>query len=840
MEENKEVKNISQGINNIEGVTKEQKKKKVKGVTLKRVIITAACVTVVFAGSNIYASTQGYQNIFFMIKDMVSSKDTNNRDEILSDKDITISYKPIEIAKGIRIQVNRLVVKDNKSGLYLQVERTEEEQDTTLTFKVNDGDGNKLGELSSYNTNPIYTANIWLPNYKNDINELELKINKDSQELATLKIDLVNRVISVVGNQEAVKKISEEELKKYLGAFALLDYADDRYEGLSGEILENNKKIDVAKQIAKINNINIYTGEKKTTLGFESDEVIDAEKLNNIVQSFTQIELEEDGLMKLGNTCGYYKSVINGKKQYMPDTTTGYKLSTGLCLDVKDISYTSGIYNVTFTYCYPTQTDYDEGKVEELPVYEMSVGLILNENNEYSKYFISSRSNSTLVDKTGNNNNNIEFNEILGEWKFIAGEQDGKRKELFDLYGSSINYGAGGLTFNEDGTFEIKLPGIHSSESKFETKGYFEIQNNVIKLKYTGQYAQNSTVTTITFDKENGIIRCSHDRGVTLLAERKTIQNGQMNENEATQILRDKFLELVNLYTEPDKYFTKGNEKYNDAYNVSNYEQVLNNTFLNDGKKEFENNLPAILFKKDGKIYMRNGVGGAYTYDEWDSFKNIVISNNKITSTVVTWNSVTPGSQDHEYRESKFSVIKNGDKWLIDEFDVETIDFDYGSGLELSNQEEINKALKKEAIKKYLELVGVREGSPRAVLEKIGLISNTYGDSEKTITSDNFIKTDVKYSDYKATMMRYMTEDCFNKNFTGGYRNINGVLYYFNGGGSGIEYEVGDIISENGNNVTVQVYNVHIDGSKELKNMTFGIDCITHTDHIEYVISSVL
>lgn len=89
-------------------------------------------------------------------------------------------------------------------------------------------------------------------------------------------------------------------------------------------------------------------------------------------------------------------------------------------------------------------------------------------------------------------------------------------------------------------------------------------------------------------------------------------------------------------------------------------------------------------------------------------------------------------------------------------------------------------------------------------------------------------------------MMSYMTEDCFNKNFTGGYRNINGVLYYFNGGGSGIEYEVGDIISENGNNVTVQVYNVHIDGSKELENMTFGIDCITHTDHIEYVISSVL
>lgn len=202
-ENNNKINNISEELNKNEG------KKKVKGVTLKKVIVTAACATIVLGGSQIYASTQGYQNIFFMIKDMISSsKDTNNRDEILSDKDITISYKPIEIAKGIRIQVNRLVVKDNKSGLYLQVERTEEEQDTTLTFKVNDGDGNKLGELSKYSTAPIYTANIWLPNYKNDINELELKINKDSEELVTLKIDLVNREIIVVGNQEAVKKIS--------------------------------------------------------------------------------------------------------------------------------------------------------------------------------------------------------------------------------------------------------------------------------------------------------------------------------------------------------------------------------------------------------------------------------------------------------------------------------------------------------------------------------------------------------------------------------------------------------------------------------------------------------
>ncbi len=412
-ENNNKINNISEELNKNEG------KKKFKGVTLKKVIVTAACATIVLGGSQIYASTQGYQNIFFMIKDMISSsKDTNNRDEILSDKDITISYKPIEIAKGIKLQVNRLVIKYNHAALYLQVERTDEEQQAkALMFRVNDESGNKLGEISQYSTNPIYTTKIVLENYKNDTKVLELKVKKvDEPELVTLKIDLENREISVVGNQEAVKKISEQELKKYLGAFALLNYDNSNtlIPDSDKQIIKNNKNIEVAKQIAKMNNIEIYTGEKRTE-GFHYSNVIDSNKLNKIIEAFTEIELEEDGLMKLDIGYGYYKEKINGKKQYL-DASYGDENPIGLCLDVKDISYTSGIYNVTFTYCYPTQTDYDEGKVEELPVFEMSVGLILNENNQYSKYFISSKTESRIIsEKEGTDTEDSKtnkFNEI--------------------------------------------------------------------------------------------------------------------------------------------------------------------------------------------------------------------------------------------------------------------------------------------------------------------------------------------------------------------------------------------------------------------------------------------
>ena len=48
------------------------------------------------------------------------------KDDILSDKDITISYKSIEIAKGIKMQINRLAVENEKATLFLRIDKTKE------------------------------------------------------------------------------------------------------------------------------------------------------------------------------------------------------------------------------------------------------------------------------------------------------------------------------------------------------------------------------------------------------------------------------------------------------------------------------------------------------------------------------------------------------------------------------------------------------------------------------------------------------------------------------------------------------------------------------------------
>lgn len=56
--------NINETINE----EKQQKPKK-KGKTLKIILSVAACAVLALGGGNIYATTKGYDNVFFMIKD---------------------------------------------------------------------------------------------------------------------------------------------------------------------------------------------------------------------------------------------------------------------------------------------------------------------------------------------------------------------------------------------------------------------------------------------------------------------------------------------------------------------------------------------------------------------------------------------------------------------------------------------------------------------------------------------------------------------------------------------------------------------------------------------------
>ena len=420
-----EVKNISQINQEYNKEIKEEKSNKENVINFeeakekryarKKLLSAVASFMIIFIGANVYAATMGYNNIFFIIRDFVNEQIITDKDEILSDRDITISYKSIEIAKGIKMQINRLVVEENTAKLFIKVDKSNTNLNITpFTYIITDENGNELSNYISTNDYYVHTEEIVLNNFRENTEIINLNIKSNNgADLVKLKIDLVNQEIEVIGSEKELERISEVELKKYLGAFAFLNFEDEllNENTLTDIELENERNVLVAREIADLKRINIYTDDIYGET--ENEAVFNPNKIHKMISSFTSLQTEDDGLMKLA---GVYsnKNIVNGKLKYTYKPNYDGKL-TGLCLDVKNIIYSQGIYTVTYTYCYPCYApsgdSYQDG-IENLPVYEMTIGLTINEDDEYSKYFVSSKMESNLI-KEGKKEVNEEGLESL-------------------------------------------------------------------------------------------------------------------------------------------------------------------------------------------------------------------------------------------------------------------------------------------------------------------------------------------------------------------------------------------------------------------------------------------
>lgn len=74
-----------------------------------------------------------------MIKDWITqSTETDKKDKILSDRDITISYQPIQITDNISILISKMQIKDNDAKLFVSVRRNdvEKEGELPLNYKI--------------------------------------------------------------------------------------------------------------------------------------------------------------------------------------------------------------------------------------------------------------------------------------------------------------------------------------------------------------------------------------------------------------------------------------------------------------------------------------------------------------------------------------------------------------------------------------------------------------------------------------------------------------------------------------------------------------------------------
>lgn len=231
---------MEENINETINEEKQQKPKK-KGKALKIILSVAACAVLALGGGNIYATTKGYDNVFFMIKDWITqSTETDKKDKILSDRDITISYQPIQITDNISILISKMQIKDNDAKLFVSVRRNdvEKEGELPLNYKIYNLKKNILCDQNSKEDSnskeSIFEDELIIKNYSQQDTILDFEIYKPNGELlTTLYINLEDKEINVVGMGEYLEKISEIELKKFLESITELPKAGKKYNSVN-------------------------------------------------------------------------------------------------------------------------------------------------------------------------------------------------------------------------------------------------------------------------------------------------------------------------------------------------------------------------------------------------------------------------------------------------------------------------------------------------------------------------------------------------------------------------------------------------------------------------------
>lgn len=184
----------------------------------RKILAVAASFLMIAVGSNVYAKSQGYENIFFLIKNIIYNEEKSD-DEIFSDKDIVISYKSIQITDEIELQINELQIKDNTAKLYLLVKEQKENLDSPLNYKVYNNENQEM--YSSKNNKKheenIYTEVLNLKNYKDSCTKLKLEIyNNNGVLLKSIIIDLLEKTIEARTENQVINKISQIELNKFI------------------------------------------------------------------------------------------------------------------------------------------------------------------------------------------------------------------------------------------------------------------------------------------------------------------------------------------------------------------------------------------------------------------------------------------------------------------------------------------------------------------------------------------------------------------------------------------------------------------------------------------------
>ena len=377
-----------------------------KNTFTKKFLGLAACFVILLGGGNLYATSQGYENVFFMIKEwIVPVISTDKADDIWSDRDITISYKPIQITDDIQVVVKKLQTTDNGAKLILNVIENETQNSsktsTPLNYEIFNKDNEQLCKQKSSKENDTekeYTEELNI--ITNSFGKLETIIldiyDSNYKYLTPITIDLKNKTIEIIGEKEALKKISETELKEFLN-----------YEAGMGVTNETNyletDRID--QQIAVVTSF-LSANEKLpdySNVKTKNYFIIDEKLLDDVAKNVFNVEIDKSKL----NKNSLYTSFDYKGTKYFGQKDGNDILFVGNCINVSNISFCGGVYTVTYSYGF-----FDDGidgfDIDGVTIYQNTVRLKYDENNKYSKFVIVSREKPTIIENGVNQSTSEE------------------------------------------------------------------------------------------------------------------------------------------------------------------------------------------------------------------------------------------------------------------------------------------------------------------------------------------------------------------------------------------------------------------------------------------------
>ena len=387
-----------------------QKQKKIKKFPAwKKGLATAACLAVVLGGANIYASTQGYGNVFFLIKYLFTGEKTeiNDKNALLSDRDITISYEPIQLTENIRMQVRRLQIQDNKAALTVVVREDGEEDGSVVPLKyVVRNSKNEIicDQISSKELGIEYMEyqdELQLKSLYESDKILNLEVYQNNgQKIIKLIIDIESKTITVEGEEEAISKISEKDLKEFIGMVTGYPILSD------DDANDEDNRIMLAQYM--LDNYVQYS-DHRTYIDQEKQAAYKLETVNQM--------LRELGYKEIPNkfTEGMFKVVkYQGEEYVITVYGTDAEMETN-CLEITNLSYSAGIYKADFKYTFVPEYETFDVSIDDLDIHTGTMYFKVNDDNEFSRYTIKKFENLDALNYENDTATPVEFEEHENE-----------------------------------------------------------------------------------------------------------------------------------------------------------------------------------------------------------------------------------------------------------------------------------------------------------------------------------------------------------------------------------------------------------------------------------------